>query len=110
MANHPHSRIYAALRPVVEVEGYFLESAPCLACSVSETAYVRMDMEALKAEVKYAHNRILLKFTATHAIKVGWGGRVGGGVGPLGPTTVCLFFHLLFFFFFFFSFIRVIHV
>ncbi|OVA16901.1 zinc finger protein [Macleaya cordata] len=69
LANHPNSRIYNTLSGLVEFDGYFLESEPCVACSCPEVPYSRMKLESLKSETKFTDNRIIVKCTGSYTIQ-----------------------------------------
>ncbi|CAH9092629.1 unnamed protein product [Cuscuta epithymum] len=69
LANHPNSRIYNTLSGLVEFDGYYLESEPCVACSSPEVPYSRMKLESLKSETKYTDNRIIVKCTGSYTIQ-----------------------------------------
>ncbi|KAI4389290.1 hypothetical protein MLD38_001530 [Melastoma candidum] len=69
LANHPNSRIYNTLSSLVEFDGYYLESEPCVACSSPEVPYSRMKLETLKSETKFTDNRIILKCTGSYTIQ-----------------------------------------
>ena len=53
--NHPNSYIYEALANFVDVNGYYLESDPCLSCNFPETPFVNSPLDSLKAEIKVKH-------------------------------------------------------
>ncbi|EOY03818.1 Auxin transport protein (BIG) isoform 1 [Theobroma cacao] len=69
VANHPNSRIYNTLSGLVEFDGYYLESEPCVACSSPEVPYSRMKLESLKSETKFTDNRIIVKCTGSYTIQ-----------------------------------------
>ncbi|MCO5564796.1 hypothetical protein L7F22_018464 [Adiantum nelumboides] len=69
LANHPNSRIYNTLSSLVDFDGYYLESEPCLACSCPEVSYTRMKLDSLKSETKFTDNRILVKCVGSHTIQ-----------------------------------------
>lgn len=69
LANHPNSRIYNTLSGLVEFDGYYLESEPCVACSSPEAPYSRMKLESLKSETKFTDNRIIVKCTGSYTIQ-----------------------------------------
>ncbi|KAL6961117.1 RING-type E3 ubiquitin transferase [Sarracenia purpurea var. burkii] len=69
LANHPNSRIYNTLSGLVEFDGYYLESEPCVACSSPEVPYTRMKLESLKSETKFTDNRIIVKCTGSYTIQ-----------------------------------------
>ncbi|PKU69107.1 auxin transport protein BIG [Dendrobium catenatum] len=69
LANHPNSRIYNTLSGLVDFDGYYLESEPCVACSCPELPYSRMKLESLKSESKFTDNRIIVKCTGSYTIQ-----------------------------------------
>ncbi|XP_047314774.1 auxin transport protein BIG [Impatiens glandulifera] len=69
LANHPNSAIYNTLSSLVEFDGYYLESEPCVACSTPEVPYSRMKLESLKSETKFTDNRIIVKCTGSYTIQ-----------------------------------------
>ncbi|KAD4888024.1 hypothetical protein E3N88_20097 [Mikania micrantha] len=69
LANHPNSRIYNTLSGLVEFDGYYLESEPCVACSCPELPYSRMKLESLKSETKFTDTRIIVKCTGSYTIQ-----------------------------------------
>ncbi|XP_021739381.1 auxin transport protein BIG-like [Chenopodium quinoa] len=69
LANHPNSRIYNTLSGLVEFDGYYLESEPCVSCSSPEVPYSRMKLESLKSETKFTDNRIIVKCTGSYTIQ-----------------------------------------
>ncbi|KAI8020121.1 Auxin transport protein BIG [Camellia lanceoleosa] len=69
LANHPNSRIYNTLSGLVEFDGYYLESEPCVACSSLEVPYSRMKLESIKSETKFTDNRIIVKCTGSYTIQ-----------------------------------------
>ncbi|KAL6600586.1 hypothetical protein ACP70R_045386 [Stipagrostis hirtigluma subsp. patula] len=69
LANHPNSRIYNTLSCLVEFDGYYLESEPCVTCSCPDVPYSRMKLESLKSETKFTDNRIIIKCTGSFTIQ-----------------------------------------
>ncbi|XP_010261103.1 PREDICTED: auxin transport protein BIG isoform X2 [Nelumbo nucifera] len=69
LANHPNSRIYNTLSALVEFDGYYLESEPCVTCSCPEVPYSRMKLESLKSETKFTDNRIIVKCNGSYTIQ-----------------------------------------
>ncbi|KAJ6819607.1 auxin transport protein BIG [Iris pallida] len=69
LANHPNSRIYNTLSGLIEFDGCYLESEPCVACSCPEVPYNRMKLESLKSETKFTDNRIIVKCTGSYTIQ-----------------------------------------
>ena len=48
MANHPNSSMYRLLSGVVEFDGYFLESEPCLVCNDPEVPFTSVKLDSVK--------------------------------------------------------------
>lgn len=69
LANHPNSRIYNTLSCLVEFDGYYLESEPCVTCSCPDVPYSRTKLETLKSETKFTDNRIIIKCTGSFTIQ-----------------------------------------
>ncbi|XP_020102857.1 auxin transport protein BIG isoform X2 [Ananas comosus] len=69
LANHPNSRIYNTLNSLVEFDGYYLESEPCVTCSCPDVPYARIKLESLKSETKFTDNRIIVKCTGSYTIQ-----------------------------------------
>lgn len=69
LANHPNSRIYNTLSCLVEFDGYYLESEPCVTCSCPDVPSSRMKLESLKSETKFTDNRIIVKCTGSFTIQ-----------------------------------------
>ncbi|KAL6863816.1 hypothetical protein ACP4OV_016719 [Aristida adscensionis] len=69
LANHPNSRIYNTLSCLVDFDGYYLESEPCVTCSCPDVPYSRMKLESLKSETKFTDNRIIIKCTGSFTIQ-----------------------------------------
>lgn len=44
LANHPNSYLYRTLGSLVDVEGYYLESEPCLVCNDPELHFVNVSL------------------------------------------------------------------
>lgn len=53
---------YGQYKEVVEFDGYYLESEPCVACSCPKVPYTRMKLDNLKSETKFTDNRIIVKY------------------------------------------------
>lgn len=47
LANHPNSYLYRTLGSLVDVEGYYLESEPCLVCNDPELHFVNVRVYVL---------------------------------------------------------------
>ena len=48
LANHANGQLYAGLAALVEFDGYYLESEPCLVCNNPEVAYSQLKLSGVK--------------------------------------------------------------
>lgn len=56
LIQHPNASIYSQLSQYVEMEGYFLESEPCLVCNNPEVPFTNIKLSSVK--VRTSFNRI----------------------------------------------------
>ena len=69
VAHHPNACIYRALHRIVELEGYYLESKPCLICNHAEIPFGLHKLDALKAEAKFTDATQLVKLVCAQTIQ-----------------------------------------
>ena len=70
VAQHPNASLYESLQDLVNLEGYYLESQPCLICT--PWAEVPMSMHTLaqlRSEAKFSDHSQLVKLVCSHAIQ-----------------------------------------
>lgn len=48
LIHHPNCNLYNSLQSLVEFDGYYLESEPCLVCNNPEVNYVNMKLSSIK--------------------------------------------------------------
>lgn len=48
LANHPNANIYNSLSSLVEFDGYYLESEPCLVCNNPEVPFTSVKLSTVK--------------------------------------------------------------
>jgi hypothetical protein len=65
---HPNACIYRTLQNVIEMEGYFLESEPCLTCSQQDHPPALHKLEALKAESRFTDSTHLVRLVCAQTI------------------------------------------
>lgn len=53
LSNHSNSSLYNSLRGLVELDGYYLESEPCLVCNNPEVAYANIKLSAIKVDSRF---------------------------------------------------------
>ncbi|EFA82601.1 hypothetical protein PPL_04293 [Heterostelium album PN500] len=69
ICNHPNSQIYNSLGTILELDGYYLESEPCLVCNNPEVQYQTYRLDTLKQEVKFTESAQLIKFNGVYSIQ-----------------------------------------
>ncbi|GAM27937.1 hypothetical protein SAMD00019534_111130 [Acytostelium subglobosum LB1] len=67
--NHPNSQIYSSLGTILDLEGYYLESEPCLVCNNPEVQYQTYRLDTLKQEAKFTESAQLIKFNGAYNIQ-----------------------------------------
>ncbi|EGG15028.1 hypothetical protein DFA_09851 [Cavenderia fasciculata] len=67
--NHPNSQIYTSLGSILELDGYYLESEPCLVCNNPETQFQTVRIDSLKQEYKFTDSCHLIKFNGVYSIQ-----------------------------------------
>lgn len=71
LSTHPNAHIYKALSTFMVLDGYYLESEPCLSCcslSDEESSKSVVAVDALKAESKYTHKAILCRLNSPQSV------------------------------------------
>jgi len=68
VATHPNSHVYSQLQSLVDFDGFYLESEPCLVCNDPEVPYSVMKLSSVKSEVRYSPNMILVKMIGSYTI------------------------------------------
>lgn len=51
LANHPNANLYNSLASLVEFDGYYLESEPCLVCNNPEVPFTSVKLSTIKVWV-----------------------------------------------------------
>ncbi|XP_037079445.1 E3 ubiquitin-protein ligase UBR4-like [Pollicipes pollicipes] len=68
LANHANGQLYAGLAALVEFDGYYLESEPCLVCNNPEVAYSQLKLSGVKVDSRYTTTTQLVKLVGSHTI------------------------------------------
>lgn len=68
LAYHPNANIYANLAQLVQLNGYYLESDPCLVCNNPEVPYTSLKLSSLKVDTKYTTTTQIVKLACSHSI------------------------------------------
>ena len=48
LTNHPNANLYTNLQGLVEFDGFYLESEPCLVCNDPEVQFTNIKLSAIK--------------------------------------------------------------
>lgn len=68
LACHPNANLYAHLAQFVELDGYYLESEPCLVCNNPEVSFSSMKISSVKIDSKYTTTTQIVKLMCSHTI------------------------------------------
>ncbi|CAB4062605.1 UBR4 [Lepeophtheirus salmonis] len=78
LSNHPNANIYSSLSQLVDFNGYYLESDPCLVCNNPEVPNRALKLSALKIDTKYTTSSQIVKLSCSHSI-----GKINLRIGDL---------------------------
>ncbi|XP_042144242.1 E3 ubiquitin-protein ligase UBR4-like isoform X1 [Ixodes scapularis] len=68
LSNHSNSSLYNSLRGLVELDGYYLESEPCLVCNNPEVAYANIKLSAIKVDSRFTTSTQIVKLVGSHTV------------------------------------------
>ncbi|XP_076455251.1 E3 ubiquitin-protein ligase UBR4-like isoform X3 [Babylonia areolata] len=68
LAHHPNASIYNMLQGLVDFDGYYLESDPCLVCNNPEVPYTNLKLSAVKVDSKFTTTTQIVKLVGSHTI------------------------------------------
>ncbi|XP_058454823.1 protein purity of essence [Malaya genurostris] len=68
LTRHPNAPIYTALGHVLELEGFYLESEPCLVCNNPEVPYSNIKLSTIKVDSKFTTTTTIVKLVQSHTI------------------------------------------
>ncbi|XP_063173479.1 E3 ubiquitin-protein ligase UBR4 [Candoia aspera] len=92
LTNHPNSNIYNTLSGLVEFDGYYLESDPCLVCNNPEVPFCYIKLSSIKVDTRYTTTQQVVKLIGSHTIS-----KVTVKIGDLKRTkmvrTINLFYN-----------------
>ncbi|MEE6482208.1 hypothetical protein FKM82_013184 [Ascaphus truei] len=92
LTNHPNSNIYNTLSGLVEFDGYYLESDPCLVCNNPEVPLCNIKLSSIKVDTRYTTTQQVVKLIGSHTIS-----KVTVKIGDLKRTkmvrTINLFYN-----------------
>ncbi|XP_045063212.1 E3 ubiquitin-protein ligase UBR4-like isoform X2 [Coregonus clupeaformis] len=68
LTNHPNSNIYSTLSGLVEFDGFYLESDPCLVCNNPEVPFSNIKLSSIKVDTRYTTTQQVVKLISSHTI------------------------------------------
>ncbi|XP_052869267.1 protein purity of essence [Anopheles cruzii] len=68
LSRHPNAPIYSALAHVLELEGFYLESEPCLVCNSPELPFGNIKLSTVKVDSKFTTTTTIVKLVQSHTI------------------------------------------
>lgn len=68
LSRHPNAPIYTALGHVLELDGFFLESEPCLVCNNPEVPMSNIKLSSVKIDSKFTTTTTIVKLVQSHTI------------------------------------------
>lgn len=68
LSKHPNAPIYQALNHVLELDGYYLESEPCLVCNNPEVPMSNIKLSSVKIDSKFTTTTTIVKLVQSHTI------------------------------------------
>lgn len=68
LTKHPNAPIYTALSHVLEIDGYYLESEPCLVCNNPEVPMTNIKLSSIKIDSKFTTTTTIVKLVQSHTI------------------------------------------
>lgn len=68
LSRHPNAPIYTALSHVLELDGFFLESEPCLVCNNPEVPMTNIKLSSVKIDSKFTTTTTIVKLVQSHTI------------------------------------------
>ncbi|KAL4218587.1 perineurial glial growth [Mactra antiquata] len=68
LSNHPNAQIYNMLQGLVDFDGYYLESDPCLVCNNPEVPYTSLKLSNIKVDSKFTTTTQIVKLVGSYTI------------------------------------------
>jgi hypothetical protein len=69
LAQHPNGILYRTLQKIMNVDGYYLDSTPCLICSFQDTPMGLMKIDSLRAEMLFTHDSQVIRLHSAQLIQ-----------------------------------------
>lgn len=83
LSRHPNANLYANLAQFVELDGYYLESEPCLVCNNPEVPMATIKLSSIKMDSKFTTTTQIVKLVGSHTIS-----RITLRIGDLKRTKM----------------------
>lgn len=68
VSKHPNAPLYSALSQVLDLDGFYLESEPCLVCNNTEIPMSIIKLQSIKVDSKFTTNSNIIKLVNSHTI------------------------------------------
>ncbi|XP_011314104.1 protein purity of essence isoform X2 [Fopius arisanus] len=68
LTRHPSANLYTVLSQYVELDGYYLESEPCLVCNNPEVPMATIKLSSIKVDSKFTTTTQIVKLVSSHTI------------------------------------------
>ncbi|BES93671.1 calmodulin Hypothetical protein [Nesidiocoris tenuis] len=68
LSQHPNASLYTQLAQFVELDGYYLESDPCLVCNNPELPMTNIKLSSIKIDSKFTTTTQIVKLVSSHTI------------------------------------------
>jgi E3 ubiquitin-protein ligase UBR4 len=68
VAKHPSASLYTSLGQVLELDGFYLESEPCLVCNTVDQSMSIIKLTSIKMDSKFTTNSNIIKLVNSHII------------------------------------------
>lgn len=68
LSRHPNAPIYTSLAQVLDLEGFYLESEPCLVCNNPEVQMSNIKLSTIKIDSKFTTTTTIFKLVQSHTI------------------------------------------
>lgn len=83
LAHHPNANLYSHMSQFVELEGYYLESQPCLVCNNPEVSLAIIKLGSIKVDSKFTTTTQIVKLLSSHTIS-----KISVRIGDLKRTKM----------------------
>lgn len=83
LAHHPNANLYAHMGQFVDLDGYYLESEPCLVCNNPEVPFSTIKLGSIKVDSKFTTTTTIVKLLSSHTIS-----RITVRIGDLKRTKM----------------------